>query len=82
MRNFKVSIDLSDLQTELKNFVLREFSLPFCLIFIEADDPDDACYELLHRLQSSLITQQNNIETRIICRKIRKYMRIDKIQSL
>lgn len=82
MRNFKISIDMSDLQSDLKQFLLREFSLPFCLIFIEADDPDDACYELLNRLMKLILSQKNTIETRIICRKIRKYLRIDKIYPL
>lgn len=82
MRNFKVSIDLSDLQQDLKNFVLREFSLPFSIIFIEEDNPDDACYELLTRLMKLILSQNNSIDTRIICRKIRQKLRIDKIQSL
>jgi hypothetical protein len=82
MRNFKLSIDLSDLQSELKRFVLKEFSLPFSIIFIEEDNPDDACNELLLRLMRLIISQDNSISTRILCRKIRKFMRIDKIQSL
>lgn len=82
MRNFKVSIDLSDLQTDLKRFVLREFSLPFSIIFIEEDNPDDACYELLTRLMKLILSQNNSIETRIMCRKIRQKLRIDKIQAL
>jgi hypothetical protein len=82
MRNFKVSIDLSDLQTDLKRFVLREFSLPFSIIFIEEDNPDDACYALLTRLMKLILSQDHSIETRIICRKIRQKLRIDKIQAL
>jgi hypothetical protein len=82
MRNFKLSIDLSDLQADLKKFKLKEFSLPFSIIFIEENNPDDACYELLSRLMKLILSQDNSIGTRIICRKIRKLMRIDKIQSL
>lgn len=82
MRNFKVSIDLSDFQTDLKKFTLKEFSLPFCIIFIEENNPDDACYELLTRLIKLILSQDKSIESRIMCRKIRKYIRIDKIQSL
>lgn len=82
MRNFKISIDLSDLQVDLKKFTLREFSLPFSIVFIEESNPDDACYELLTRLMKLILSQDNSISTRIICRKIRKLMRIDKIQSL
>ena len=82
MRNFKFSIDLSDMQLDLKKFSLKEFSLPFALIFIEEENPDDACYELLTKLIRIILSQYHSIPTRILFRKIRKKMRIDKIQSL
>jgi hypothetical protein len=82
MRNFKVSIDLSDFQVDLKRFLLREFSLPFSLVFIEENNPDDACYELVTRLITLILSQDHSIATRILCRRIRKNIRIDKIQSL
>jgi hypothetical protein len=82
MRNFRLSIDLSDLYIELRKFVLREYSLPFSLIFIEANDPDDACYMVLIKLMKLLMDQDPSLETRILCKKIKKHMRIDKIAQL
>lgn len=82
MRNFKISIDLVDVHMQLRKFVLREYSLPYSLIFVEADDPDDACYLVLYRLMKLIMDQDPSIETRILCRKLKKYMRIDKITSL
>lgn len=82
MRNFRLSVDLSDLYTELKRFILREYSLPFSLIFIEAEDPDDACNTILIRLIKLLMDQDPSINTRILCRKIKRHMRIDKIAQL
>lgn len=82
MRNFKLSIDLADVHIELKRFLLREYSLPYSLIFVEADDPDEACYLILYRLIKLIMDQDPSIETRILCRKLKKYMRIDKIESL
>lgn len=82
MRNFKLSIDLSDLHIELKKFVLREYSLPFSLIFVEANDPDDACYTVLIKLMKLLMDQDPSLQTRILCKKIKKHMRIDKIAQL
>lgn len=70
------------MQLDLKKFSLKEFSLPFALIFIEEENPDDACYALLTRLIRIILSQDHSIPTRILCRKIRKKMRIDKIQSL
>ncbi|NDD83987.1 hypothetical protein EBZ38_06880 [bacterium] len=82
MRNFRLSVDLSDLYLELKRFVLREYSLPFSLIFIEAEDPDDACNTILIKLIKLLMDQDPSINTRILCRKIKRHMRIDKIAQL
>lgn len=82
MRNFKISIDLVDVHMQLRKFVLREYSLPYSLIFVEADDPDDACYLVLYRLMKLIMDQDPSIENRILCRKLKKYMRIDKITSL
>lgn len=82
MRNFKISIDLVDVHMQLRKFVLREYSLPYSLIFVEADDPDDACYLVLYRLMKLIMDQDPSIETRILCRKLKKYIRIDKITSL
>lgn len=67
---------------QLRKFVLREYSLPYSLIFVEADDPDDACYLVLYRLMKLIMDQDPSIENRILCRKLKKYMRIDKITSL
>jgi hypothetical protein len=82
MRNFRLSIDLSDLYIELKSFSLREYSLPFSLIFVEANDPDDACYTVLIKLMKLLMDQDPSLKTRILCKKIKKHMRIDKIAQL
>jgi|LakMenE18May11ns_1017448.scaffolds.fasta_scaffold8810999_1 hypothetical protein len=82
MRNFKLSIDLADVHSELRKYLLREYSLPYSLIFVEADDPDDACYLVLYKLIKILMDQDPSIKTRILCKKIKKTIRIDKIISL
>lgn len=82
MRNFKLTIDLSNFHAELKRFTLKEYSIPFALVFIEADDPDEACNTILNRLMKLLLDQDPSIDTRILCKRIKREIRIDKIQSL
>lgn len=82
MRNFKLTIDLSNFHPELRRFMLKEYNVPFTLIFIEADDPDGACNTTLNRLMKLLLDQDPSIETRILCQRIKREMRIDKIQAL
>tara|TARA_B100001094_G_C17564882_1_gene500123 strand:- start:287 stop:535 length:249 start_codon:yes stop_codon:yes gene_type:complete len=82
MPNYRLSIDLSDLYLEIEKYSLREYRLPFSLYILEADNPDDACSTLLNRVMLSLLKVDSSIQTRILCRKVRHYMRIDKVESL
>jgi hypothetical protein len=82
MPNYRMSLDLSDLQQELSLYDLREYRLPFTLYILEADNPDEACHKILRRIQDSVMKQSTSIETRILCRKIRRYMRLDKVECL
>ena len=82
MRNFKLDIDITDLYLDLKEFHLKEYPIPYLTLFIEADDPDDACYTIIQRLIQDVLRRDTSIITRIFCRSIRKLIRFDKIQSL
>lgn len=82
MRNFKLSIDLSDVYLELQDLDLREYNKPFMLKFIEAENPDDACYNILERIITEILSEKDTLEVRVLCRKIRRYLRIDKIEAL
>lgn len=82
MPNFRLHLDLLDFAKDLEKYHITEFRLPFCLYFIEAPDPDDACSITVFRLCSMLMRIDQSIKTRILCRRIRKKMRIDKIETL
>jgi len=82
MRNFKVYLDLTDIYPKIKKFFLREYVVQYPLIFIEAEDPDDACYMVVYRLIKLIMDQDPSIETRILCKEIKRSVRIDKIISL
>ena len=77
-----MSLDLSDLQKELSLYDLREYRLPFTLYILEAENPDEACYEIMKRIQRAIMKQNQSIEARILCRKIRRYMRLDRVECL
>mgnify|MGYP001192582842 CR=1 FL=1 len=82
MPNFRVSIDLCDIYRDLTEFNLRDYNLPFCLVFIEAENPDDACLIVQERIMREIIKEKDSIEGRIMCEKIKKCMRIDRIDCL
>lgn len=82
MRNYKVMIDMSDNFLEINKFRIREFDAPFLIIFIQASDPDEVCYELVQRLINKILEKDDSIQTRILCRKIKRTFRFDRIQPL
>jgi len=84
MQNFRVTIDLSDTYKELIKYSINliGYTLPFSLVFIEANDYDEACYIVINRLLKYIIRKDNSIEARILCRKIKRLTRIDKIEHL
>jgi|694.fasta_scaffold00123_19 hypothetical protein len=79
MQNFKLSVDLSSIYMQIKDNLIKEYSFPFFLVFLEADNPDDACYTFTQRLLHTIVEKDNSIESRIMCRKIHRHMRIYKV---
>lgn len=82
MPNYRLSIDLSDLYLEIEKYSLREYRLPFSLYILESENPDEACSELMKRIMRALMKVDPSIETRILCRKVRRSLRIDRVECL
>lgn len=82
MRNYKVSIDISDLYDQIKLLKIRDFSQPFMTIFINAKNPDDACYIVINSLLVAIINKNSSLSSRILCRMIRRISRINKVEAL
>lgn len=82
MRNYKITLDISDFFCEVKKFNFREYNEPFLYIFTQASDPDDVCYELVQDLISKILRRDDSIEARILCRRIRRTCRFDRIEQL
>ena len=83
-QGYRISIDLADFtnNSELKRFRLREYGLPFCTVFTEAVNPDDASHKVTSTLIKLLLEQSDDVWTRILCRKIRRRIKITKIQAV
>jgi len=82
MRNFKIHLDLIDLLYHIKALDLTEFNQCFMIYFVEADNPDCALYTLLYRIKYLIMDSSEDIEYRIVCRKLKSLIRIDRIESL
>ena len=76
---FKVHLDLSLIINRLIRFNLHEYDSTEPIVFIEAADPDGACFKAIFNLIQIILKQDSSIESRLLCRSIREDIRILKI---
>tara|TARA_Y100000004_G_C8684735_1_gene314836 strand:- start:138 stop:389 length:252 start_codon:yes stop_codon:yes gene_type:complete len=79
MKIYKVKMDLSLVIARLKKFRLHEYSDPFPTIFVEAKDPDEACYLAYFKLVEILLKQDNSQETSFLAKDILHDINIRKV---
>lgn len=84
MQNYRITIDLSDVYQELVKYSVHliGYTIPFSLVFIEADNYDDACFVVVDRLIKYVLKKDKSIKSRILCRKIKRLTRINKVEKL
>lgn len=70
MKLYKVFMDLELVISRLRGFRLKEYNSSFPIVFVEAKDPDDACFRALYNLVSNILSQDSSPETSILCREI------------
>ena len=80
MRIYKVFLDMTSAIHDLKGFYLGKYNSMFPIIFVEAADPDGACYKAVYSLIKQILDQDDSVETRVICRNLRRNVRVLKIQ--
>lgn len=82
MINFRIMLDISNIYREICHLKLKKYDSPFPTIFVSAKDPDEACFICINDLIKIIIDQQPTIQMRIICKKLRRVCKIDKIYIL
>lgn len=82
MINFRIMLDISNIYRDIKHLNLKKYNSPFPTLFVSAKDPDDACNLVINALIEIIIEQDSSINMRIICKKIRRKSKIDKIYIL
>ena len=50
-----MTLDLSLVTSRLREIPLHEFNSDKPIIFVEAEDPDDACYKCIYKLASVIL---------------------------
>ena len=66
--------------SRLKKFRIDDYNHSTPIIFIEAEDPDGACYKAYYKLSSKILKEDHSIETISFCKDIMNDLRIIKIE--
>ena len=62
MKLYKIEMCLGTAFRKLKKFKLKEYNVECPTLFIEAEDPDDACNKAFYNLATILIKQDSSTE--------------------
>lgn len=73
-------MDLTCVINRLKQYELQEYNNIAPIIFVEAKDPDHACYLSVHNLASKILKKDHSIESIEFTKEIMNDVRIHKIE--
>jgi len=76
---YKVELCLQLALSRLKKFSLKEYATERPIIFVEAKDPDDACHQATSRLINHILSQDDSIENKLMCRDMMQDIRVIKV---
>ena len=76
MKIYKVYLDMSMVVSRLKKYRIYEYNSEYPIIFVEADDPDGACYTAIYKLLKLVLDLDDSKEARKLCKEIKQDIRI------
>ena len=80
MKIYKVHMVLTLVMPRLKQYNLGDYNSSTPIIFVEAEDPDDACYIATHKFVSKILKKDHSVETLKFAKEIMHDVRIIKIE--
>ena len=80
MKIYKVHMVLTLVISRLKKYDLEDYNSASPIIFVEANDPDDACYKAMHKLAGKILRLDHSVETLEFIKDIFHDVRIIKIE--
>ena len=79
MKIYVLRFDLSLVHTRLKKFRLKEFNSENPVIFVEAANPDEACYLGYCKFAETILSQDDSAKTARLINEVEYDIRITKV---
>jgi len=81
MKLYQVFLDMSGVFKRLKKFNLGPYSSINPIIFVEAADPDEACYKALFSLVKRILTIDSSPKIKRMCDNLHYDIKILKVRT-
>jgi hypothetical protein len=79
MKIYRLTLCLQLVISRLKKFDLKQYNSERPIIFVEAKDPDEACYRAIYNLTSIILKQDSSKATIELLKEIMYDVRVIKI---
>jgi len=79
MKIYRLTLCLQLIISRLKKFDLKQYNSERPIIFVEAKDPDEACYRAIYNLTSIILKQDDSKATIDLLKEILYDLRVIKI---
>jgi hypothetical protein len=79
MKIYRLTLCLQLVISRLKKFDLKQYNSERPIIFVEAKDPDEACYRAIYNLTSIILKQDSSKATVELLKEILYDVRVIKI---
>jgi hypothetical protein len=79
MKIYRLTLCLQLVISRLKKFDLKQYNSERPIIFVEAKDPDEACYRAIYNLTSIILKQDDSKATIDLLKEILYDLRVIKI---
>jgi|TARA_B100001939_G_C16727854_1_gene524102 hypothetical protein len=81
MKIYKVFLDMTLIITRLSKYRIYEYNHNTPIIFVDASDPDEACFKAIYRLIKRVLDQDSSEEAKQICKDIKHDVRVTKVST-
>jgi hypothetical protein len=71
-------MDLTLVIASLSKYKIYEYNSERPIVFVEAKDPDEACFKAVHNLLRMILKQDDTEEARLFCKEIKSDIRVIK----
>ena len=76
MKLYKVYLDMSLVISRLKKYRIDEYNYNTPIVFVEADDPDEACFRAIYGLIRKVLDQDDSAESKELCKDLKHDIKI------